>query len=236
MEQRIVGAGRAHVLPGVPRAAVTTAVAALALVAAAALSFRLLGGGALGIDAWWADLVGVTRGSMPYAIAVFCAEVGSGVGAAACGAIAAALLLALRRPRDAAALATAMVFGVAASELLKALALRPRPGGQLIASNGSAFPSGHSMGAAALAVALALVVAGLDEVPRRVARTAWAAAGAWIALMMWSRAALHVHWLTDTLAGAALGAAMAVLARALWARGAVTGPTAPRRSSPAPRR
>ncbi|MDN5636001.1 MAG: phosphatase PAP2 family protein, partial [Brevibacterium sp.] len=39
---------------------------------------------------------------------------------------------------------------------------------------------------------------------------------AWILLMMWSRTALQVHWLTDTIAGALIGISAAVLADELW--------------------
>ena len=34
--------------------------------------------------------------------------------------------------------------------------------------------------------------------------------------MMWSRTALQVHWLTDTIAGALLGLSAALLADAFW--------------------
>ncbi|MDN5808069.1 MAG: phosphatase PAP2 family protein [Brevibacterium sp.] len=39
---------------------------------------------------------------------------------------------------------------------------------------------------------------------------------AWIVLMMWSRTALQVHWLSDTIAGALIGISAAVLADELW--------------------
>ncbi|QBE48130.1 phosphatase PAP2 family protein [Leucobacter triazinivorans] len=172
--------------------------------------------GPLGIDAWWHGVATATRGSAAYAIAVFMAEAGDGIGAAACTAIAVALLIAVRRPRDAVAVASALLLGVLASETIKALVLRPRPWDQLYTAHGGSYPSGHSMGAAALAVSLALVVAGVRALPRAAARWAAAAATCWIALMMWSRTALHVHWLTDTLAGAVLGAGIAVVVRYAW--------------------
>ena len=34
--------------------------------------------------------------------------------------------------------------------------------------------------------------------------------------MMWSRTALQVHWLTDTLAGMLIGISAAILADELW--------------------
>lgn len=177
---------------------------------------RLAGSGPFPIDRWWIGIAQTARGSALHAVAVFFAEAGSMLGALAVTAIAVALLLVLRRRRDAGALATAVIFGAAGSELLKAVVLRPRPGDQLAASFGSSYPSGHSTAAAALAVSLALVVTYADEFPARTAGLAWAIALTWVLVMMWSRTALRVHWLSDTVAGALLGVGAALLARSLW--------------------
>ncbi len=201
-----------------PRPATRWSVAGLLLLAALGVYLRFIDHGPFGVDEWWHGVAAVTRGSAPYAVAVFLAEAGDGIGAAACTAIAAALLLALRRPRDAGAVVTAMLLGILASETVKALVLRPRPWDRLYVSYDSSYSSGHSMGAAALAVSLALVVRGIDAVPRAAARWASVAAACWVLLMMWSRTALHVHWLSDTLAGALLGTCAAILARRLWMR------------------
>lgn len=205
---------------GIPPAVTRCAALGIVLVVALGAVLRFVNSGPLGIDAWWFGIAEVTRGSAPYAVAVFMAEIGGGIGAAACTAIAAALLFAVRAPREALTIATSMLLAVAASELLKAFVLRPRPTGALSHSTGSSFPSGHSVGAAALAVSLALVVVGSSRMSRSVTRWAWPVATAWILLMMWSRTALHVHWLSDTLAGALLGASAAILARRFWERGA----------------
>ncbi|MBK0419571.1 phosphatase PAP2 family protein [Leucobacter sp. CSA1] len=204
---------RAAALPG---AAIGVATLALLAVVAFGVWLRFVDRAPLPVDLWWHDLLQLDRGTPAFAIAVFLADVGGGVGAAACTAIAAAALLALRRPRDAAAVATAMFAGVLCSELAKALIARPRPWDPLYHASGYSYPSGHSMGAAALALSVLLVVAGSGSVHRGVARAVGIAATCWILLMMWSRAALHVHWLTDTLAGALLGIAVAVLARRFW--------------------
>lgn len=199
-----------------PRAAVAWSVLALAIVVAFGAYLRFGSQGPLGIDSWWHGVAGVTRGSGPYAVAVFMAEVGSGVGAAACAAIAAALFFARRSPRGGATVMTAMLLGIAGSELLKTLVARPRPWGQLYGASGSSYPSGHTMGAAALAVSIALVICSAGWVTQRQAVWVYAAAGAWVALMAWSRTALHVHWLSDTLAGALLGTAVALIAMTMW--------------------
>lgn len=206
----------AAVPPAHLRRAVPWAVLGLVAVLALGAYLRFADHGPLGIDEWWHGIAGVTRGSAAYAIAVFMAEVGGGVGAAACTAIAAALLFAVRRTRDAIAVATTMLLGVVCSEIVKALVLRPRPWDQLYASHGGSYPSGHSMGAAALAVSLALVVAGFRTLPRAAGRWAAVAAACWILLMMWSRTALHVHWLSDTIAGAVLGLCVAIIVRRIW--------------------
>lgn len=186
------------------------------LVIAGGAALRFGDSGPLGIDEWWHGVAAVTRGSAPYAVTVFMAEVGGGVGAVACTAIAAALLLATRRVRDAMSVATAMLLGVAASETIKALVVRPRPWDQLYASHGSSYPSGHSMGAAALAVSLALVVTYSESFSSAATRWVWVASVTWMLVMMWSRSALHVHWLSDTFAGALLGTCAAILARRFW--------------------
>ena len=88
--------------------------------------------------------------------------------------------------------------------LLKVIVDRDRPDVlQLVAVRGPSFPSGHSAGAAACWAAVALVVA--DGRSRR-AQAALAAGAVVIAVAVaTSRALLGVHWLTDVLAGLAVG-------------------------------
>lgn len=210
------------------RAAAPWAVVGIVLVVGLAIWLRFSVGGPFGLDEWWHGIATASRGTMPYAIAVFFAEIGGGVGAAACSAIAVALLVTMRRGRDAAAVATAMALGVATSEVMKALVMRPRPWDRLYEASGSSFPSGHSLGAAALAVSLALVVAYSQTRTPISAKWAWALACTWILLMMWSRTALHVHWLSDALAGAVLGTCVAILSRRFWFRNAPAVPQAAR--------
>ena len=132
-----------------------------------------------------------------------------------CVALAAGVLLLRRRFREATSIVAAALLGVTCSELLKVLVARPRPVDRMIDPSGLSYPSGHSMGAAVLAVSLVLVIAAVDRRSRALAR--WAACGAtvWVLLMMGSRTALGVHWLTDTVAGALLGLAAAIAAARL---------------------
>src|SRR5690606_22635404 len=97
----------------------------------------------------------------------------------------------------------ALVIGVAMSQVLKAIVDRPRPLDAVYAFSGSSYPSGHSMGAAALAISLAFAVSSLHRHQRAnvsvaTVRTMWIIAAAWTLAMMWSRTALGVHWLSDT--------------------------------------
>jgi undecaprenyl-diphosphatase len=89
--------------------------------------------------------------------------------------------------------------------LMKAVDLRPRPNGDLWGGIGS-FPSGHTAYAAVLGVTAGALFH----------RTwVWVCGFAFIAAMALSRTVVGAHWLTDTLAGAACGSALAVLVWAL---------------------
>lgn len=99
-------------------------------------------------------------------------------------------------------LATAISAGLV--QLLKALFGRERPLDILVHVDPGSFPSGHVANAATTAIALALIL-------RRT--WVWVAGVAWIVLMALSRTYLGAHWVSDTIAGALLGAAVAIL---LW--------------------
>ena len=88
--------------------------------------------------------------------------------------------------------------------LLKVIVDRDRPDVlQLVAVRGPSFPSGHSASAAACWAAMAIVVA---HGRSRWTHAALAAGAVLIAVAVaTSRALLGVHWLTDVLAGLALG-------------------------------
>ena len=263
---------RHHGQPRLPGWLLWSAVPAILLIIAFGLWLRLEARGPTPIDTSWLDLVGLDRDTVPYWIAVVLAEVGGGTGAVACTGVLAAIFALRRRFRSAGFLVTAMAAGICMSELLKAVVTRLRPIDQLYESTGFSYPSGHSMGAAALAVSLAIIAArahgrrvraaqaavtqstaaqaavtqaaaaqaavtqaaaaqtadtpatdadaddDTDPIPapRLAFHWSFVPAAAWVLAMMWSRTGLQVHWLTDTIAGALIGIAAAVLVDELW--------------------
>ena len=96
------------------------------------------------------------------------------------------------------------------ANLVKVLVGRARPDiDRLTRATGLSFPSGHTTTAAATFAAFALL-AGRRRAPSTRAALAGAAAGS-TALVGSTRVLLGVHWLTDVLAGAALGWGWAAL-------------------------
>lgn len=118
--------------------------------------------------------------------------------------------LATRRWRGALLVAVAVPAAGALSEL----ALKPLIGRRLLGE--LSFPSGHATGVFALAVAVAVLLAGPQRPPLPaavrllLAITAFSAAGAVAAALV----GLRFHYFTDTVGGAAVGTAV-VLATAL---------------------
>jgi len=110
-----------------------------------------------------------------------------------------------RRSREVFAFVAAIGLGdLALSNVLKILVHRERPSVlRLVVVHGYSFPSGHTMAAAACWMGIALVV-GRDR--SRLVRASLAAVAALIAVSVAaSRALLGVHWLTDVIAGLAIG-------------------------------
>ena len=105
---------------------------------------------------------------------------------------------------------TAFALAVVSSEALigpvKAWVDRPRPPDSLIETSGAAFPSGHAIAGAVTAVGVVLVVAAPGPM-----RWRWEVRAVLFAVVMaLSRVYLRAHWLSDTLAGALLGAGLAL--------------------------
>ena len=100
---------------------------------------------------------------------------------------------------------------------IKLLVDRARPEvGQLTGFSGSSFPSGHSTAAAAVLAGVALVVSRRRSPRVRAVIAGAAGTGAAVAT---TRVFLGVHWLTDVMAGLALGWAWFARARSPSAAG-----------------
>ncbi len=159
------------------------------------------------IDRWWNTVVADQRGPWLINFAHFMNEVGGGWIAVL--VIPLSIMLALviaRRWRSAVFAAAAFVLSAAAVQLLKHLFSRTRPDDMLVASDFGSFPSGHAANAATVALVFWLIF------PR-----VWVALVgiAWVMAMAYSRTLLSVHWATDTLGGALVGAAIVLLLGAL---------------------
>ncbi|GHD41486.1 phosphatase PAP2 family protein [Mycetocola manganoxydans] len=115
------------------------------------------------------------------------------------------ILLLIKRPWSALFFAVVSLVSVGVAQLIKSLVGRERPEDMLVMSDFGSFPSGHAANAATMAVALGIIF------PRV---WVWVAGFLWVALMMFSRTYLGVHWLTDTIGGALLGAGVVLI---LWA-------------------
>jgi membrane-associated phospholipid phosphatase len=114
-------------------------------------------------------------------------------------------LIAVKRPWSALYFVIATIASAGMVQLLKSLFGRARPLEMLVTADYGSFPSGHVANAATMAVTVAIVLQ----------RTwVWAAGGVYTVLMMLSRTYLGAHWLSDTVGGLLVGAAVAVL---LWA-------------------
>ncbi|WP_428951639.1 phosphatase PAP2 family protein [Streptomyces sp. cg35] len=130
-----------------------------------------------------------------------------------------ALLLALRRPRQALFVFTATLLTHLAVQALKHVVDRPRPAHPLVTVDHGSFPSGH---AATMAMTVVAITALLPAAARRL----WYPAATLLTLaMMWSRTWLHAHWLSDTMAGAVAGTGVTLLV--WWAFGPLRRPADP---------
>ena len=101
-------------------------------------------------------------------------------------------------------MATVVVSQLVVTNLIKVAVGRERPNvARLVEASGFSFPSGHTAASAAVYAAIALVV-GRRRDRRTKAVVAGVAGGIPVAVAM-SRVLLGAHWLTDVIAGAALG-------------------------------
>ena len=118
------------------------------------------------------------------------------------------VLLLARRWFDAMLVAVSPAIAASLVTLIKVAVGRLRPDEGVGVYAGASFPSGHTVGVAAFATAVAIVAMGIWPKSRLLAASL---AVAWTALVALSRLILGAHWPTDVLAAACLGAAIPLL-------------------------
>lgn len=198
----------------------TALIGALAILLGIGLGglIEARGGGPLGIDVAWLDAMVSARSDAGLWVARALNWVGGGWVAIYVVplAVAGAFLLARRR-WAALYVVVATILSAAAVQGLKWLFDRERPEDMLVISDHGSFPSGHVANAATLAVVIALVL-----------RRTWVSVLAicYVIAMAISRTYLTVHWLSDTVAGALVGAGVALLVGvAFWSQLRPPAPT-----------
>jgi undecaprenyl-diphosphatase len=185
-----------------------------ALLLAVGIAAILIPTGPLAVDRRWSDAMEDIQTPFLEHVALVFNWLGRGVGSVAVVTAVAIVLLLARRGLAAVAWLLAELLTSFSTAALKALTERPRPPDGLVHPRGWSFPSGHASFGAVTAVGLVL----LFTVPGRRTRW-WVLAALATAGMAWSRTYLQVHWLSDVVAGALLGAGMAAVvfaATQLW--------------------
>jgi undecaprenyl-diphosphatase len=179
-------------------------LAACLLAAAIALGV----GEPFAIDALWQEFISEVRGPVLLAVSYAMDFLGGGwFGIFVVPIGVAVMLLVMRRPWGAAYFIAASIVSTAIAQLMKQLVGRDRPEDMIVVSDFGSFPSGHAANAATVAVALFVLF------PR-----VWVAiaGAAWVVLMAFSRTYLGAHWVSDTIGGALIGAAAALLTAAVF--------------------
>jgi undecaprenyl-diphosphatase len=121
--------------------------------------------------------------------------------------IAVAIWLGLRRRTEALVVwLLAMAIYEPLVSLIKDAYARPRPPDAAVGTTGFSFPSGHATVGAAVAIGLVIVL--FPAGPRR--RYYEVLAGGFAFFMAVSRVYLDAHWMSDVVAGTALGAAVMI--------------------------
>lgn len=196
-----------HTAPAVRRRLLVLGGAGVVLAVAIGLATAFVPGVAA-FDRQWSQWSGVWRADDRWfsSVAYALNWLGGSWRAFVVGAVVAALVWWRRGGREALVVAVAALAGAAVVQVLKWAFDRDRPTDMLVTSDAGSYPSGHVANAAVTTVVVALLV-------RRV--WLWVVATIVTLAMLLSRTYLSVHWLSDTIGGAVLGAGVACLVVAL---------------------
>ena len=160
-----------------------------------------------GFDRWWNDTIAGARADWMVDFALVLNTIGGGWVAILGVPLLTIIALVLGHHwRGAVFAAVSFAASAGAVQLLKQIFGRARPDDMLVVSDYGSFPSGHTANAATIALVLWVLF------PR-----VWVAilGSAWVLAMALSRTFLSVHWASDTLGGALVGAGV-VLVLAAW--------------------
>jgi len=182
----------------------------LALVLSGAYAFLLIGGivadGPPRIDRWAADVVDAIRTPALDDVAKVVTPLGSLAAALVAAALTGVWALMRRRYEEAGALVVGLVLAYALVHVGKAAYDRPRPGGSLVETALSSYPSGHATYVVTLLACATMLVRGGVGWAARI--FAVGVAIAVVALVAATRVYLGAHYLTDVLGGIAGGLAV----------------------------
>lgn len=162
----------------------------------------LSGNGPLPVDTWWHDLMRAGRTDAGLVLAHSLEFIGGVIPMVLAGVAVVLGFLVIGRPWSALTVVLTLLASQAVTTLLKIIFARSRPADSLTVIGLTSYPSGHTTMAATLVIIVALLV-------RR--QLVWVLAAGWVVVMAWSRTYLEAHWLTDTIGGALLGTAAALL-------------------------
>ena len=179
-----------------------TGIGVLALGVALGVIIAARGNGALRLDLAWMREVVEHRSPLWDVPARVMNVVGGTAVTTLVAIVLVVVLVIVRRRWTALYVAVAFLASNLVVQLLKLVLSRARPEDILVSIQSGSFPSGHVANAATLAVVLAVI--------------GWrwwvfVAGGAYVLLMALSRTYLGAHWVSDTVGGLLIGAAVAVI-------------------------
>ena len=184
---------------------VITGLGTLALGVALGVIIAARGNGALRFDLAWMREVVEHRSAFWDVPARVMNVIGGTAFTTFVAVVLVVVLVLVRRRWTAVYVAAAFLTSNLVVQLLKLLLSRARPQDILISIQSGSFPSGHVANAATLAVVLAVI--------------GWrwwvvVAGAVYVLLMALSRTYLGAHWVSDTIGGLLIGAALAII---VWA-------------------
>ncbi|AMB59096.1 phosphatase PAP2 family protein [Microterricola viridarii] len=162
------------------------------------------------IDRWWHDLMLAPRSDAFTAFNVVVDHTTGGpIGSIFTILIPLVALLVLRRWWAALYFFVATMLASTLAQVVKHLVSRERPNDPLVTVDFGSFPSGHLTGFTLFVVVLCLLIN---------RQWAWITGVVLVIVSVLNRTYLSAHWLSDTMAGIALGASVALLLWPLFAK------------------